>query len=81
MTRFIWVDLAGHICELALILGMFAIAKGFSAGWVMRIAGSTGWILVALVLARDGIVLTSLMVWPAMFIAIDLFGYRKWTEE
>ncbi|MBG95094.1 MAG: hypothetical protein CL793_07565 [Chloroflexi bacterium] len=81
MTDYLFVDIAGHLCELALVLGMFAIAKGFAAGWVLRIAGSVGWIFVAIVLAVEGVLLTSLMLWPLLFLAVDVYGLKSWTEE
>jgi len=81
MTEFLALDIAGHLCETALVLGMFAIAKGHSAGWLLRLAGSIGWICIAVLLAFEGVLLTSLIVWPLLFASIDLYGWNKWREE
>lgn len=81
MSTILLLDIAGHLCEMALVFGMFAIAKGHSSGWALRLVGSLGWIGIALVLAAEGILLTSLMLWPVLFASVDIYGLKKWTEE
>ena len=71
------IDIAAHLCELALLVGIFAVAKGFSAGWALRLVGSVGWVAIAIALADEGIMLTSLIVWPLLYAAVDVYGLRN----
>ncbi len=75
------LDIAAHLCELALVLGIFAIAKGHSAGWALRLVGSIGWLGIAIALAGEGVLMTSLMLWPLLYAAVDLYGLKKWTGD
>ena len=81
MTKIEILDVAAHVCELALVVGIFAVARGHSAGWALRLAGSVGWIGIAIALADQGILLTSLIVWPLLYAAVDVYGLKKWTED
>ena len=77
---FTLVDIVAHFCELSLVMGMVAIAKGHTFGWGLRLIGSAGWIGIAIVLADRGVFLSALILWPLLFCAIDIYGLTKWRE-
>lgn len=65
-------DLLGHAAYLSLFGGQFLIAHGKRAGWLFRLGGEALWLGIG---AHLG--LSSIVIWSALFMALELYGWRK----
>jgi small neutral amino acid transporter SnatA (MarC family) len=70
------IDLLGHLFYVFLIVGQLMVAKRSTAGWMVRILGSTGWAILGVFIG-----LSSIVIWSAVFALADGYGYLKWRSH
>lgn len=71
-----WIDIFGHFAYVSMIIGQIFITRKQAKGFLLRIAGGVVWILLGGFLG-----LSSIIVWSAVFTAIDIWSFWKWTSE
>jgi hypothetical protein len=74
-TERLILDGLGHLFYLLIFLGMVMISKKHEVGWLLRLAGETGWAVLGLYMG-----LTSIWIWAVPFIYIDTKGYLLWRK-
>jgi len=62
-------DTLGHVFYASLALGMILLVRGSPWGWVFRLIGELGWMVLGIVIG-----FSSIVVWGAIFIAVDCVG-------
>jgi hypothetical protein len=67
------IDALGHLAYLFLFVGMFLLARGHRAGWLLRIVGSLMWAALGFPLA-----MTSIILWDLAGAGIDAYGFYRW---
>lgn len=70
------IDALGHVCYAVILVGQLMVARHVVQGWLIRIAGTLGWIVLGLLLG-----LTSIWVWCSLFIVVDIIGYLRWKKD
>lgn len=69
-------DYFGHWFYFFLLLGMWLIGLKDYRGWAFRFIGEIGWIGIGMFLG-----LSSVWMWGFVFLAVDIYNYRKWQLE
>ncbi len=67
------LDTLGHGAHMLVLCGMYFLAKSDKIGWLLRILGELGWVVIGL---RMG--MTSIWMWGLLFVAVDAKGYCTW---
>ena len=70
------IDIFGHVGYLLIALGMFALSKKKIYGWMLRLYGELIWFAIGLEIG-----MTSIWIWGAIFILIDMWGYYRWVTN
>ena len=70
------IDFFGHLAYASIMVGMFLLARRNAYGWVARLLGDAGWVVLGFALGMSSIVL-----WGLTFIAVDIAGWRKWRKS
>jgi len=70
------VDILGHLCYIAMIIGTILIALRRRAGWLFEAAGAAGLILVGLMLG-----MTSIWIWNVVFVVGYSYGWLRWKNK
>lgn len=66
-------DVLGHIFYASLALGMILLVRGSPWGWVFRLIGELGWMILGVAIG-----FSSIVVWGMIFIVVDCVGvYRN----
>ena len=69
-------DLVGHFGYLFLMAGQFLVSKNKTLGWTLRCSGDVVWIVLGTLLG-----MSSIIVWSAVFLGLDLNGWRLWRSR
>ncbi len=70
-----YLDIAGHIAYILMIIGHIFITKKKAYGFVLRVVGGVIWVLIGGFLS-----MSSIIVWSGVFAAVDIWGYIKWVQ-
>jgi hypothetical protein len=65
------IDIFGHLGYAMLISGTWLVGKKKRVGWLLRLGGSTTWMVLGFCLG-----LSSIYLWSAGFMAVDVFGFQ-----
>jgi len=71
-----WIDIFGHFAYASLIAGQILITRKQAKGFILRIFGSLVWVLLGGFLG-----LSSVIVWSAVFAAVDIYGFWNWMKN
>lgn len=77
------LDAIGHGAYALILLGLFCIGRGQRVpklarwGWPMRIVGEATWVVIGVILADQGIVFTSIILWGVVFVIVDFYGWAE----
>ena len=71
-------DLFGHIFYIFILIGTILLTKKNKNGWLCRIIGDIGWVIVGYFLG-----LSSIIFWSSIFALNEIKGYLtwKWSED
>ena len=72
MTFELTHDHLGHAFYVTLILGQWAVGRRYRWGWLVRIAGSLGWLAIGVHLG-----MSSIWLWSGCFALVDLLGWAR----
>lgn len=70
------IDLIGHAAYATVLTGMYLVAKKKRCGWLIKGIGDLVWVALGL-----GLGLTSISLWAALFVCMDVVGFRKWRGD
>ena len=70
------IDLLGHVGYIFIALGIITLGSRKAYGWLLRLVGECIWLAIGIYLQ-----LTSLYIWGAVFIILDLSVYIKWISQ
>ena len=66
------IDILGHAAYAVLMTGTWFAAKGWASGWLLRMLGDMGWLLLGLQME-----MTSIIFWSAVFFLIDTIAFFR----
>lgn len=70
------IDLFGHAGYLLIALGMYLLSRKDKFGWICRFIGESIWVYLGVYLG-----MSSIYIWGAIFMGIDLAGYYNWRKN
>lgn len=66
-------DFLGHLFYITILTGTILVGNKNKVGWLFRIAGDIGWIIVGWYIG-----MTSIVVWSSIFTVNELRNYLRW---
>lgn len=66
------IDFLGHVMYAVLILGTWLAGKGYRIGWLIRMGGDCGWLILGSLMG-----MTSIVVWSAVFYCVDAVAFLR----
>lgn len=71
-------DTYGHLFYISILVGTILLTKKNKYGWLTRVVGDIGWVVVGYFIGMNSIIL-----WSSVFALNDLRGYLlwKWSEN
>lgn len=71
-----WINVLGSLFYVLILYGTHLIAEGRSPGWLWRIGGNVGWLVLGAYLG-----LWSVVVFEMAFTYVDARGYHRWKRN
>jgi nicotinamide riboside transporter PnuC len=69
------LDFLGHVGYVLILAGMVLISRRSAVGWFLRLLGEVTWLGIGV--AMD---MSSMVVWGAVFTALDGYSWVTWTR-
>ena len=72
----LYLDIFGHISYAFILLVMYMISRKNKVGWVFRLIGQVGWLVLGFLTG-----FSSIWIWGFVFVVMDLYGYISWRKK
>jgi len=69
-------DVLGHIFYVSILTGTILLTKKNKWGWLFRVIGDIGWVIIGWQIS-----MYSIVIWSSIFSINDFRGFLKWRSE
>lgn len=70
------IDFFGHVAYAAVLAGMILLTRQNIHGWLVKALGDGGWVVLGIAMG-----MSSIIIWGAFFVLLDIVGYARWCQE